>query len=263
MDLGISGKIALVCAASRGLGRAVAAELAAEGCRVAVCARSATALCAAASEIAGDTGAVVVPIPADVADPSQVTRLVAAVRAALGPPEIVVANAGGPPTGSFAEHSPEAWDAALRANLLSAVSLARETLPDMRAAGWGRFVAITSVSARQPIPGLMLSNAARAGVHGFLKTLASETAADGVTVNMVCPGHTDTERVRALAEDASRRRGVTVEEVYAEWEHTIPAGRLGRPEELAAAVAFLCSSRASYITGTAIPVEGGAIRALP
>ncbi|HEY6532055.1 MAG TPA: SDR family oxidoreductase [Acidimicrobiales bacterium] len=247
MDLGISGRRAAVAGASSGLGLATARALAAEGVRVAIGARSEERLTEAAATIDGD----VVTVPGDVGTPEGAQAWARAAAAALGGIDIVVPNAGGPPAGTFASTDLAAYEPALRLNLLSVVALCQELVPAMQAARWGRVVAITSVSVRQPIPHLILSNTARAGATGFLKTLALEVAADGVTVNSVLPGSHDTERLRSLyGDDASTAAA------------DIPVGHLGRPEDFGAVVAFLCSDHARFVTGSAIPVDGGAVRAL-
>ena len=244
MDLGLAGRRAAVAAASRGLGRASAAALAAEGVQVAICGRDR----AAVEATAGELGAVA--IVADVATPEAAGGFVRDARAALGGLDILVANAGGPPPGSFAEVSdPAEYARAFQLNALSTIAMCGEAVPAMQAEQWGRVVAITSIAVRQPIPTLILSNTARAGVTGFLKTLAREVAADGVTVNSLQPGSHDTDRIRALgASDALAA--------------AVPAGRLGRPEDFGACCAFLCSESARFITGAAIPVDGGAYAGL-
>ena len=247
MDLGISGRAAAIAGASSGLGLATAQALAREGVRVAICGRDAARLDQAAATIDGD----VTTIVADVSSPAGAAAFVTDAIAGLGAVDILVANAGGPPTGDFSSTSIEDFQAALALNLLSVVAMCQVAVPPMQARGWGRVVAITSVSVRQPIPNLILSNTARAGVTGFLKTLALEVAGDGVTVNSVLPGSHDTDRLRSLyGGDASSAAA------------SIPVGQLGRPEDFGAVAAFLCSDQARFITGAAVPVEGGAYRAL-
>ncbi len=262
MDLGLQGKVALVTAASKGLGKAIAWELAREGCRVAICAREQTTLDATAEEIRHATGAEVLALPCNVTQADQIDRLVASAQARFGRIDILVNNAGGPPTGSFAIFDDAAWQRALDLNLMSAVRLCRAVLPGMKERGWGRIINSTSVMVKQPEEGFVLSTAARAGLVGMAKTIAAEYAAAGITVNNVCPGYTLTDRVRALAESRMAAEGRSYEEVLADYAAEIPAGRLGRPEELAALVVFLASERASYITGATIPVDGGYCRAL-
>lgn len=262
MDLGLKGKVALVAAASKGLGKAVAWELAHEGCRVAICARGEAELRATANQIAGATSAEVLPVPCDVTQPAEIEHLVRAVVGRWRRVEVLVNNAGGPPTGPFEGFDDAAWQAALELNLLSAMRLCRAVLPGMRERGWGRIVNITSVMVKQPGPGFALSTAARAGLVGLAKTLAADYAPYGITVNNVCPGYTLTDRVRQLAQVRAEREGKTEAEILAGFEAQIPAGRLGQPEELAALVAFLASERAAYITGTTIQVDGGYTKGL-
>ena len=262
MDLGLRGKTALVAASSKGLGRAVADELAREGANLVICGRSVQPLELARQAIFDETGAAVVAVPADLSEPGDIDRLMAAATAEFGRVDILVTNTGGPPPGPFESHSREDWSVAVRQNLYSVLNLTREVLPAMREAGWGRIINITSVAVKQPIDGLILSNSVRAAVTGFAKTLANEEAHFGITVNNVMPGYTKTERLEQLAADAADRSGLMLEEAYARWESQIPMGRIGSPDEFAALVAFLASERASYITGVSIPVDGGAIRSL-
>lgn len=262
MDLGIADKVALVTASSRGLGRAVARALAGEGCRLVLCARDGHALDATAKAIAEETGAQVLARPADVSHTEDIQALVAAARERFGPVDILVTNAGGPPPGRFETHDAAAWQAAFELTLRSAVELARAVLPDMRARGWGRILNVTSIAVKQPVDGLILSNSLRAAVTGFARTLANEVAAEGITVNNLMPGYTRTDRVERLAQAQAERDGGTREQVYASWESQIPMGRLGDPDEFGAVAAFLASTRASYVTGQSIAVDGGWIRAL-
>ncbi|MBM3191006.1 MAG: SDR family oxidoreductase [Chloroflexi bacterium] len=262
MDLGLKGKVALVAAASRGLGKAAAMELAREGAHVAIAARSLDALEDAASDIRRATGGRVATIRADVSLPEDIERLAHNAEEELGPIDILVNNAGGPRSGVFTEMVDEDWLSALNLNLMSAIRLIALVLPGMRQRRWGRIVNITSLSVKQPIANLILSNTARAGVVAMAKTLSLQVAADGVTVNNVCPGYTLTDRVRDIAAATAARENKRADEVIAQWEAAIPAGRLGRPEELAALIAFLASERAAYITGTTIQVDGGLIQGL-
>ncbi|HEX7022287.1 MAG TPA: SDR family oxidoreductase [Trueperaceae bacterium] len=252
MDYQLAGKTVLVTGASLGIGRAVARLFAGEGARVVLSARGQEALGEAVEGIR-QSGGEALGIPADVSVADDITRLLAGVREWAGDPEVVVANAGGPTAGPAAEMSDEAWLRGFELTLMSAVRLARAVLPGMRERGWGRIVNITSLSVRAPVENLALSNALRAGVTGFAKTLANEVAGEGITVNAVAPGYTATDRLEELFRDeASRERLVG----------RIPAGRFGRPEEIAAAVAFLASEQAGYITGQTLLVDGGMVGSL-
>lgn len=262
MDLGLEGRVAIVGGASRGLGRAIAAELAAEGAHVALVARDPAALERTRAELAAAASGTLHAIAADVARPGEAARAVAEARTALGPIDILVTNQGGPPPGSFLSHDAEAWRRAFSLLLDSVVEQVRAALPDMKTRAWGRIITVTSIVVKQPSEGLILSNSLRAAVAGLAKSLAGELAPHGITVNNVMPGYTRTERLVDLASDVARRRGMAVDDAYAEWERHIPMGRLGEPRELAALVAFLASARADYITGTSIPVDGGWIRSL-
>jgi 3-oxoacyl-[acyl-carrier protein] reductase len=262
MDLGIAGKVALVAASSRGLGRAAAAELAAEGVSLVMCARGAEGLRAAAEALRGKHDVRVLDIAADLTDPADADRVAASARDAFGHIDILVTNTGGPPPGRFLSHSPESWDHAVRQNLFSVTNLARAVLPDMRERRWGRIVNITSIAVKQPVDELILSNSVRAAVTGFARTLANEVAAEGITVNNVMPGYTRTERLEELANRVAERKGLSHERRFDAWNDEIPMRRLGEPHELAALIAFLASERASFITGQSIAVDGGWIRSL-
>ncbi len=262
MDLGLKGKTALVAASSRGLGRAVADELAKEGANLLICARTVASLEEAGRAIYEETGVEVVAVPTDLSDPAAVDLLMETAASEFDKIDILVTNTGGPPPGPFESHSVEQWSAAVEQNLNSVLNLTRAVLPGMKEAGWGRIINITSVAVKQPIDGLILSNAVRAAVTGFAKTLANEVAPSGITVNNVMPGFTRTERLDGLAANISETQGISVEEAFARWEAQSPMGRIGEPSEFAALVAFLASERASYITGTSIPVDGGFIQAL-
>jgi 3-oxoacyl-[acyl-carrier protein] reductase len=262
MDLGLKGKVALVAAASRGLGRAVAEELAAEGAALVLCSRNAEAIKRTANEIAEATAAEVLALPCDVSSADDVMRLVQSGLERFGHIDILVTNAGGPPAGQFESFDNEAWEAATRQTLFSAIELTRQALPGMKERRWGRILNITSIAVKQPVDNLMLSNSLRAAVTGFARTLANEVATFGVTVNNIMPGYTRTERVEELAGMMAEREGITRAEFVARWEKEIPMRRLGEPREFAALAAFLVSERAGYITGTSVPVDGGWIRGL-
>lgn len=262
MDLGIAGKVALVAAASKGLGRSIADELAAEGCKVVICARNAAELNAAAADIANRHGAEVLPVVADVSNSAGINALFNAATGKFGSPDIVVTNAGGPPSGRFEDIPLEEWERAFHLTLMSSVELAYLALPAMKQRKWGRILNITSIAAKQPVDNLILSNALRAAVTGFARTLANEVASFGVTVNNLLPGYTLTDRVEQLTSASAAKEGVSVADVRARWESQIPMKRLGEPREFAALAAFLASDRASYITGQSIAVDGGWIRSL-
>ena len=262
MNLGLANRVAIVAAASTGLGRAVAEELAREGARVAICARNSADLQKAATEIATASGQEVFHQPVDVTDGAAVAKFVAAVVARFGRVDICVTNSGGPPSKFFRDSTPEDWKSAVDLLLMSAVYFAKETLPLMQTNNWGRFITITSYTVKQPVDGLLLSNSVRSAVTGLARTLANEYAAYGITVNNVCPGYTRTDRLGELVEVISKRTGATSQEVFAGWERQIPAGRIGTPQEFAAVVTFLASERASYVNGTSIAIDGGIVRSL-
>jgi 3-oxoacyl-[acyl-carrier protein] reductase len=262
MELGLSGRVALVGGASRGLGRAIAHTLAREGCDVALLARDPFTLANAAADIGADTGVRAMAFPCDVRDAEQVARTCADVSLLLGAPDILVANAGGPPTTTAAEMSDTQLRDALEGNLIASIRLAQAVLPAMRDRRYGRVIFLTSMAAKMPLPGLVLSNTARAGLLGYAKTLATEVAAEGVTVNTVMPGHFDTDRARELAAMRAAREGRPVETLLAERMAAIPMRRSGHPDEMAAVVAFLASAAASYVTGVALQVDGGQVASL-
>ncbi len=257
MDLGIKGKIALVTAASRGLGRGCAEQLAAEQCRVAICSRDEAAAKQAAEEIAGQTGAEVLGLGADVSKAENIGRLLEDVKQSLGDPEILVTNAGGPPPGTFASTALEEYEKALNLNLMSAVNLIHGVTPSMKTNGWGRIIAITSISVKQPIANLLLSNMARAGLTGFLKTIATELAPFGITVNALLPGTHKTSRIDQLVKDTAARENKPEGEVYQEMMDAIPCKTIGDPADFGAVAAFLAGTRARYITGQNLLIDGG------
>jgi 3-oxoacyl-[acyl-carrier protein] reductase len=238
LNLGLSGRVALVCGSTRGIGRAVAQTLADEGAQVAINGRDAATA----------------PFPADVTVPAEAERLVHDVAKQFGRLDVLFCNAGGPPAGRFEDQPAEAWQRAIDLNLLSTIHLARAAIPIMRKAKWGRVICLVSVAAKQPLPGLILSTTARAGVLGFAKALADEVALDGITVNSICPGFIATERIDELTK--------TKPEMMKQMLAQIPMGRVGNTGELAAAVAFLASERASYISGAVLQVDGGFTRSI-
>src|SRR5579871_3006974 len=257
MQLGLKDRVALVTAASAGLGYATALGLAQEGAKIALCSRTEASILQAAEQIRKATGAEVLPLTADVTQPEDLERIVAETAAQFGVLHIVVSNSGGPPAGTFESLGEEKWREALDSTLFSTTRLVRAALPHLKAAGWGRIVVITSTSVRQPIPGLLLSNSLRAGIVGLCKTLSLEFAPYGITVNNVGPGSFATARIDHLLQVRARDAGITVEEARKQMEARIPLGRLGNPAELANAVVFLASEAASYVTGQTWLVDGG------
>jgi 3-oxoacyl-[acyl-carrier protein] reductase len=262
MDFGIRGKIALVTAASRGLGRGCAEQLAAEGCKVAICSRDEEGAKAAAEEISGTTGGKVTGFGADMSKTDDIQHLLAAVRSTLGNPEILVTNAGGPPPGTYATTPLDAYEKAFYLTLMSAVHLIHGVTPAMQASGWGRIIAITSISVKQPIGSLLLSNMARAGLTGFLKTIATELAPDGITVNALLPGTHKTSRIDQLAKHRAEQEGKSAEQIVEEMKAANPGNSIGDPSDFGAAAAFLASARAGFITGQSLLVDGGNYRGL-
>lgn len=265
MDLGLSGKAVLVAAASKGLGRAVAAEFAREGAHLAICSREEATITKAAEEIARETkGARILPIAADLSSKEGCEAFVQSALGAYGKIDVLVVNAGGPPPGRFDDLDDAAWQKAVDLTLFSAVRLTRLALPELRKSK-GNIVYMTSTSVRQPTQylNLILSNAIRAAVHGMLKTLSADLAKDGIRVNAVQPGRIATDRIVQLDTDTARREGKTPDQIRAEYERTIiPLGRYGEPEEFGAAVVFLASARASYINGVSLQVDGGMLKAM-
>ena len=262
MDFGLKDRVALVAGSSRGLGRAIAEELAAEGASLVLCARREDSLREAEAAVAQRGNGRVIAVAGDLADPAAVQRVVDAGLQEFGRIDILVTNAGGPPAGPFESHGPEAWQRAIQVNLESVLNLVRAVLPGMKERRWGRILNVTSIAVKQPVDGLILSNSVRAAVTGFARTLANEVAPWEITVNNVLPGYTRTERLEELAEATSKAKQISPKEARAAWESQIPMGRLGEPPEFAALVAFLASERASYITGTSIPVDGGWVKSL-
>ena len=262
MDFGIRGKVAVVSASSKGLGRAIAEELAVEGANLVMCARGEDALRQTAESIRKKAGTTVLEVAADVSEPAGIDRVAKSALDKFGKVDILVTNSGGPPSGAFESFTAESWESATRLLLFSAVGLARAVLPGMKERRWGRILNVTSIAVKQPIDGLMLSNSLRAAVTGFARSLANEVARFNVTVNNLMPGYTRTDRVEELARATSAKTGASLGDAYAKWEREIPMGRLGEPREFAALAAFLASERASYITGSSIAVDGGWIRSL-
>ena len=257
MDLGLKGKIVLVTAASKGLGRGSAENLSAEGCRVAICARTKEDVERVAKEIHAQTGNEVVPFVADMSKAADIDTLLDAVRKKMGDPEIVVCNAGGPPPGTYATTKVEQFQTAFDLTLMSSVRLTYGTLPAMQKKGWGRIVYITSQSVKQPIPHILLSNTMRAGLTGFMKTTAREVAASGVTLNAVLPGTHETDRVRQTATNRAQTEGISYEKALEAQRLQNPTKTLGNAHDFGAVVTFLCSQQAKFITGENVLVDGG------
>lgn len=262
MDLGLKDRIAIVAGGSMGLGRAIARELSRERARVVIAARNEQRLQRAAEEIRRETGGQVLAVRADMTRADDIRALVEQTVDRWGGVDVAVANAGGPPGTRYESTSPEQVERAVELNLMSTVRLAQEVTPHMQQKRWGRFIALTSVSVKQPLPGLILSNTARAAVVGWVKTMATELAPHGITCNVVAPGYMRTGRVEDLAAERAENEERPVHEILAEIGDRIPVRRMGNPEELAAVVAFLASERASYVTGTTIQVDGGYVQGL-
>ena len=262
MDLGLRNRVALVAASSQGLGLATAEAFAAEGCRVAMCARNSQALAAGAERIRKRHNVEVLEQAFDVTDATAVSQFVAAVAEKFGGVDICVTNAGGPPAKGFLAASLEDWQRAIDANFLSAVYFTREVIPHMQRKHWGRIITITSITTKQPVTDLVLSNAVRAAVVGLVKSLANEFGKDGILVNNVGPGFTATDRLKELAKARSAASGKSEQEIFDAWAADAPLKRLGEPRELAETIVWLASERASYITGQTVLVDGGMYKGL-
>ncbi|RUA15520.1 MAG: hypothetical protein DSY55_06095 [Clostridia bacterium] len=263
MDLMLQGRIAAVAAASKGLGKAVARELLLEGAHVAICSRDQARIEAATAALRQETGGDIHPVTADLTTPSGCQHFIqTTARHFGGRIDILVTNAGGPPSGPVDGFDDEAWQKAIELNFLSTVRLVSAALPHIRQSGQGRVIAITSISAKQPLTNLALSNATRSGVLGYIKTLANELGHTGITFNAVLPGWTRTARVDELLENLANARGITPKQVETGITATIPAKRMARPDEFAAAVTFLASGRASYLNGVALQIDGGLSQSL-
>ncbi len=262
MDTGLKNRVAIVAASSQGIGRATAEAFAAEGCRLAMCARNREALQTAAEKIQKQNNAEVLAEPLDVTDASAVHRFVETVVNRFGGVDICVTNAGGPPAKGFLAASLDDWRNAVELNFLSTVYFAREVIPHMQRKSWGRIITITSITTKQPVADLVLSNAVRAAVVGLVKSLANEFGKDGILVNNVGPGYTATDRLKDLAKSRSVAMGKSEDEIFQGWAVEAPLKRLGEPREVADAIVWLASERASYITGQTILVDGGLYKGL-
>ena len=262
MDLGLKNRVALIAASSQGIGRATAEAFAAEGCRVAMCARHPQTLEAAADKIRNEHKVEVLAEAFDVSDAAAVSGFVAAVAHKFGSVDICVTNAGGPPAKGFLAASIEEWQRAVELNFLSTVYFAREVIPHMQRQRWGRIVTITSITTKQPVADLVLSNAVRAAVVGLVKSLANEFGKDGILVNNVGPGFTATDRLKQLAKTRAAASGKTEQDMFDGWAADAPLKRLGQPREVAETIVWLASERASYITGQTLLVDGGIYKGL-
>lgn len=262
MDLGIKDRVAIVAASSKGLGKASALGLAKEGVKLTICSRDKDALQKTADEIASQTGADVLAITCDVSKTDEIKNVVKETINKYSKVDILINNAGGPPVGAFLDFTLQDWQKAIELNLFSAITFSNKVIPCMKENKWGRIVNITSMSVKQPIDGLILSNTIRAGIAGLAKTISNEFAPYNILVNNVCPGRIYTDRIKQLAEQRAKRDKTSFDEAISAMENDIPVGRIGRPEELANLIVFLASERASYITGTTIQVDGGLIKGL-
>lgn len=262
MDTGLKDRVAIVTGASHGLGRAAAMALAAEGVHVALCSRDNFSINNVAEQIRGECEVQAHAEAFNVRDTAMIEQFVANVHRIFGSIDICVANAGGPPAKQFLETTDEEWDAAFHLNLRSAAALARAAIPHMQRRKWGRIITISSITVRQPQPQLVLSNAIRAGVMGLVRTLANDFGKDGILVNNVAPGYTATSRLKELAAHRAAASGQTEQQIEQTWAEQVPLGRLGKPEEIADAIVWLASDRASFITGQTILVDGGMYKGL-
>jgi 3-oxoacyl-[acyl-carrier protein] reductase len=265
MDLGLRGRVAIVCAASQGLGKATATEFSREGAHVVLCSRDKKRIRAAADEIRKalpDAPGTLLPLVADVTNPRHIKALVARTVREFGRIDVLVTNAGGPPVALFPDLDDATWEAGVQLTLMSTVRLIREVLPHMQKRKWGRIVNITSLSAKQPLNDLIVSSTLRPGILGLAKVLANQNGKEGVLINSVAPGYFMTARQEEISHTRAAKKGITVEQYLQELTKDVPLGRAGKPEELAAVIVFLSSEKASYVTGTTIGVDGGLVKGL-
>ncbi len=262
MDLGLKDRVAIVAASSKGLGRATALGLAKEGVKLTICARDRDTLFKTADNIIAETSADVLPIICDVSKTDEIKNVVKETIKKYDTVDILINNAGGPPTGNFLDFSLEDWQRAIELNLFSTITFCNEVIPHMKENKWGRIVNITSYAVKQPVAGLLLSNTVRAGIIGLAKTLSNEFGSYNILVNNICPGRIFTDRITFLANDRAEKEGKSFDEIINTMGSDVPVGRIGRPEELADLAVFLASERASYITGTTIQVDGGLTKGL-
>lgn len=262
MDLGLKGRVAVITGASQGIGRATAESFAAEGCKLAICSRTLQSIEAAADDIRKKYGVEVLAQALDVRDAEQVKKFIADVVGKSGKVDICVANAGGPPAKGFLATTQEDWQKALDQNFLSAVYLAQQVIPHMQKQKWGRFITLTSITTKQPVNDLVLSNAARMAVVGLVKSLANEFGKDGILVNNVAPGYTATDRLKELAKTRSASQNKSEKEIFDAWAVDAPLKRVAEPREVADTIVWLASERASFITGQTVLVDGGTYKGL-
>lgn len=262
METGLKNRVAIVAASSQGLGKATAEAFAAEGCRIALCARNAKTLTAVADKIKAQYSVDVYAEPVDVTDAAAIHQFVESVVAEFGGVDICVTNAGGPPAKGFLAVTLEEWQKAVNLNFLSTVYFAREVIPHMQKKHWGRIITITSITTKQPVTDLVLSNAVRAAVVGLVKSLANEFGKDGILVNNVGPGYTATDRLKELAKARSAATGKSEKDIFEGWAVDAPLRRVGEPREVADTIVWLASERASFITGQTVLVDGGSYKGL-
>jgi len=262
MDLGLKDRVAIVAASSQGLGKAVALGLAREGAKLAICSRSESNINQAAEEIGRETGVEVLARPVDVTDYEQVRSFISETNDRFGRVDICVTNAGGPPAKPFSDTTVEDWQAGVNLNLMSTLYFVREVLPLMQKRKWGRVISITSLSFKQPVDNLVLSNSVRSAVSGLMKTLSNEYGKDNILINNVCPGYTLTARLEELSGRLAKAEGVDSGEIQQRWARQVPLARVGRPEEFANVVVFLASECASYVTGVSVSIDGGLVKGI-